>query len=62
MLVFPREIETHVFGCEGVIHYEQFDENGNTVGSISLSVHQFEEIYNRQKSLLKEAEYVRDEE
>jgi len=63
MLVFPREIETHVFGCDGAIYFEQFDANGTRVGSLMLSVHQFQEIYNREKSLLEEAmEEVEDEE
>jgi hypothetical protein len=63
MLVFPREIETHVYGHDGVIYFEQFDANGNRVGHIGLSVHQFEEIYNRSKSVIAEAnEKPEDEE
>ena len=62
MLVFPREIETHVFGSEGVIYFEQFDLNGIRVGSISLSIHQFQEIWNREKSLLEEAREEQEDE
>ena len=62
MLVFPREVETHVFGSDGAIYFEQFDANGTRVGSIMLSVHQFQEIWNREKSLLEEAREQYEEE
>lgn len=55
MLVFPRESETHVYGCDGVIYFEQFDVNGNRVGMVGLTIHQFQEIFNREKSLIAEA-------
>ena len=63
MLVFPREVETHVYGVDGVIYFEQFDANGNRVGMVGLTVHQFEEIFNREKSVIAEArEELKDEE
>jgi hypothetical protein len=55
MLIFPRELETHVFGQEGVIYFHQFDENGNKTIEIRLSIHQFQEILNREKSVIAEA-------
>lgn len=55
MLIFPREIETHVYGQEGVIYLEQFDGDGNRTVVIRLSIHQFQEIFNREKSIVAEA-------
>ena len=55
MLVFPRELETHVWGQEGLIYFEQFDGDGNRLSVVRLSVHQFEEIFNREKSVIAEA-------
>jgi len=56
MLIFPRELETHVYGQEGVIYFEQFDGDGNRTTVIRLSIHQFQEIFNREKSIIAEAE------
>jgi hypothetical protein len=55
MLIFPRELETHVYGQEGVIYFEQFDGDGNRTTVIRLSIHQFQEIFNRQKIVVAEA-------
>ena len=55
MLVFPRELETHVYGQEGVIYFEQFDGDGNRLSFVRLSIHQFQEIFNREKSVIAEA-------
>lgn len=55
MLVFPRELETHVYGQDGVIYFEQFDGDGNRTTLIRLSIHQFQEIFNREKSVVAEA-------
>ena len=55
MLVFPRELETHVWGEEGLIYFEQFDGDGNRTSVIRLSIHQFQEIFNREKSVVAEA-------
>jgi hypothetical protein len=55
MLIFPRELETHVYGLEGVIYLEQFDGDGNRTTVIRLSIHQFQEIFNREKSVIAEA-------
>ena len=55
MLVFPRELETHVWGEEGLIYFEQFDGDGNRTSVIRLSIHQFQEIFNRGKSVVAEA-------
>jgi hypothetical protein len=55
MLVFPRELETHVWGEEGVIYFEQFDGDGNRTTVIRLSIHQFQEIFNREKLVVSEA-------
>jgi hypothetical protein len=55
MLIFPRELETHVWGQEGLIYFEQFDGDGNRTSVIRLSVHQFQEIFNREKSIVSEA-------
>lgn len=56
MLIFPRELETHVYGLDGVIYFEQFDGDGNRTTVIRLSIHQFKEIFNREKSVIAEAE------
>ena len=55
MLIFPRELETHVYGQDGVIYLEQFDGDGNRTTVIRLSIHQFQEIFNREKSVVAEA-------
>jgi hypothetical protein len=55
MFIFPRELETHVWGQEGLIYFEQFDGDGNRTSFIRLTVHQFQEIFNREKSLVSEA-------
>lgn len=56
MLIFQRELETHVYGHEGEIYFEQFDADGNRLSLVRLSIHQFQEIFNREKSVIAEAE------
>jgi len=60
MLVFPRELETHVYGQDGVIYFEQFDRDGNQLSLVRLSIHQFAEIFNREKSVIAEANEQQD--
>ena len=55
MLIFPREMETHIYAQEGVIYLEQFDEYKNRTSVIRLSIHQFQEIFNREKSIIAKA-------
>lgn len=62
MLVFPKEIETHVHGIDGVIYISQFGPRGNQVGMVTLTVHQFQEIWNREKKLIAEAQEEQEDE
>jgi len=55
MLIFPKEIETHVYAQEGVIYLKQYDGEGNRTSVIRLSIHQFQEIFNREKSIIAKA-------
>ena len=53
-LYFPAEAETMVAGEEGFISITQTPPSGIEV-VVWLSVHQFQEIWNREKSLIAEA-------
>ena len=61
MLFFPKEIETHVHGIDGLVYISQFNARGNQVGIVILTVHQFQEIWNREKSIIAEAEEEQEE-
>lgn len=49
----PAEIETDVFGEDGMICIKQTNNGEET--EIWLTVHQFETIFNFQKTIVKEA-------
>ena len=54
-IFLPKELETEVFGTgEGFICISQKDIDGQET-IIALSVHQFETIWNYEKTLIKEA-------
>ena len=54
-IFLPKELETEVFGTgEGFICISQKDIDGRET-IIALSVHQFETIWNHQKTLVREA-------
>jgi len=54
MLVFPFEIETKITAEQGRIWIEQSNEHG-VRSTVELTVHQFMEIFNRQKMIVKAA-------
>jgi hypothetical protein len=51
-LFFPREFETIVSGSDGYVQITQ-RRNGKDV-TIFLTKHQFDEIYNRSRTIYKE--------
>jgi hypothetical protein len=51
-LFFPQEFETLVTGSDGYVEITQ-THNGQDV-TIFLTKHQFDEIYNRSKTIYKE--------
>lgn len=54
-IFLPKELETEVFGTgEGFICITQKDMDGRET-IIALSVHQFETIFNHEKTLVREA-------
>jgi hypothetical protein len=57
-LYFPKEYETFVDARDGLILLSQTNDDGSTT-AIQLTVHQFQEIWNREKKLI---ELAREEE
>lgn len=53
-LFFPMEFETSVSGKNGFIFIEQTNKDG-IISVIVLTVHQFSEIFNREKHIIDEA-------
>ena len=54
-IFLPTEFETEVFGTgDGFICFSQKQRDGEEL-ILHLSVHQFETIFNHEKTLLKEA-------
>lgn len=53
-MFFPKEIETSVEAVDGFIYFFQQNEDG-TESSIKLTIHQFQEIWNREKQLVASA-------
>jgi hypothetical protein len=60
MMFFPSEIETTVTAEQGRIWIEQRQE-GLETQTIELTVHQFKEIFNREKMIIKQAQGDTDE-
>jgi hypothetical protein len=60
MMFFPFEIETTVTAEQGRIWIEQRQE-GLEPQIIELTVHQFKEIFNREKMIIKQAQGDTDE-
>jgi len=60
MMFFPSEIETTVTAEQGRIWIEQRQE-GLVTQTIELTVHQFKEIFNREKMIIKQAQGDTDE-
>jgi len=59
MLYFPLELETTVTAEQGRIWITQ--DHGDGSVSIELTIHQFMEIYNRQKMIVEAARVKKDE-
>jgi hypothetical protein len=53
-LFFPKEIETEVDGSEGYIYIRQERDDGR-LDIIQLTIHQFNEIFNRSKHVIADA-------
>jgi hypothetical protein len=53
-LYFPQEFATHVIGKDGLVTISQFDRH-DVEHSVVLTVHQFEEIFNRHKTVIHDA-------
>ena len=53
-LVFPKELQTSVEAASGFIIFFQENDDG-TESCIKLTVHQFQEIWNREKQLIEAA-------
>lgn len=60
MLYFPFEIETTVTAEQGRIWITQHHEDATT-SFVELTIHQFMEIYNRQKMIVDAARIKKDE-
>ena len=51
---FPQEYATTVEGADGYVFLSQENDDGTT-DIVQLTVHQFEEIYNRSKHIIADA-------
>jgi hypothetical protein len=51
-LYFPKEYETFVDARDGLILLSQTNDDGST-SAVQLTVHQFQEIWNREKKLIE---------
>lgn len=61
MLFFPLELETTVTAEQGRIWITQDHGDGEGSVSVELTIHQFMEIYNRQKMIVEAARIKKDE-
>jgi hypothetical protein len=53
-MYFPKECETFVEARDGIILITQRDQDG-IESTVQLTIHQFQEIWNREKSLSESA-------
>lgn len=60
MLVFPSEIETRITAEQGRVWIEQSNNDGST-SIVELTVHQFMEMVNREKAIVRAAFGTGDE-
>ena len=60
MLLLPSEIETHITAENGRIWIEQIDAD-DEISIIELTVHQFMELVNREKMIVRAALGTGDE-
>ena len=54
-MFFPHEIQTMVWGEDGFVYIEQFASTNRRIAFVKLSIHQFSEIFNREKSIIEQA-------
>jgi hypothetical protein len=55
-LYLPSELQTEVYGVDGMICIKQTcDDEHNPSREVCLTVHQFMEIFNRERHLVREA-------
>lgn len=60
-MFFPAELETYVYGKEKFIHIQQRSIDG-VYTEVVLTLHQFEEIVNREKSIIAQAKEEQEDE
>ena len=61
MMFFPAELETYVYGKEKSVHIQQRSIDG-VYSEVVLTLHQFNEMVNREKSIIAEADEEQEDE
>ena len=61
MMFFPAELEMYVYGKEKSVHIQQRLIDG-VYSEVVLTLHQFNEMVNREKSIIAEADEEQEDE